>query len=149
MSAYFQTIGTNNPGTSWNSRAGVSLKARFTERNKKKLTFVTVPVGRSDVPVVVASYCLPAYGPLLHVRIRMPSNCSCFIDEDRLTTARETNQYLHWNRTESEDTSTCDRNSVVLLFLGVHHCTDLGEMVPPKNHTLRPLEPSRTPVGPR
>lgn len=67
MSAYFQIIGTNKPGTSWNSRAGVSLKARFTERNKKKLTFVTVPVRRSDVPVVVASYCLTTYGPLLHV----------------------------------------------------------------------------------
>lgn len=67
MSAYFRVIVTNKPGTSWNSRAGVSLKARFTKRNKKKMTFETVPVRRSDVPVVVASYCLPAYGPLLHV----------------------------------------------------------------------------------
>lgn len=96
---------------------------------------------------LLLSYCLRTLAA--RRRIRMPSNCSCFIDEDRLTTARETNQYLHWNRTESEDTSTCDRNSVVLLFLGVHHWTTLGKMVPPKNLTLRPLLPSRTPVGPR
>lgn len=63
MSAYFRVIVTNKPGTSWNSRAGVSLKARFTKRNKKKMTFETVPVRRSDV----ASYCLTTYGPLLHV----------------------------------------------------------------------------------
>lgn len=144
MSAYFQVIGTNKPCTSWNSRAGVSLKARFTKRNKKKLTFETVPVRRSDV----ASYCLTAYGPLLHVAA---SECHLIAHVLLMRTAwpllaRRTNISTGTGLNPRTLRHVTGIQWYVLLFLGVH-CTALGKMVPPTNQTLRPLLPSRTPGG--